>query len=108
MLQVSQAGYTAVRATSSDLAAAQAMAQLRHEEEVNEDDCMESDEEMAEEEERHGGSSGAGYDRGFRLTAPPVPLWLPGTVTGSIHALVLLFVAYMQPFVVVLCLLAFV
>ena len=76
-----QAGYTAARATSSDLAAAQALAQLRHEEQVNEDDCMESGEEMAEEEEWRGGSSGAGYDRGFRLTAPPVPLWLPGSVT---------------------------
>lgn len=78
MLQVRRTGYNAGRASSSDLAAAQALAELGHEDEVDEEDCMESGEEMAEEEEWRGGSSGAGYDRGFRVTAPPLPLWLPG------------------------------
>ncbi len=79
MVQVSQGSF-AGRATSSDLAAAQALAELRHEDEVDDDDCMGSGE---EEEDRRGGSSGAGYDRGFRVTAPPLPLWLPGTFVHS-------------------------
>lgn len=78
MLQVYQGGFAA-RATSSDLAAAQALAELRHEDDIMDTDSMESGEEEAEEEERTSGSSGAGYDRGFRVTAPPLPLWLPGT-----------------------------
>ena len=77
MLQVCQGG-SAARATSSDLAAAQALAELRHEDE-SDTDSMESGEEEAEEEDRQGGSSGAGYIRGFRVTAPPLPLWVPGT-----------------------------
>lgn len=78
MLQVYQGGFAA-RATSSDLAAAQALAELRHEDDIMDTDSMESGEEEAEEGEHRGGSSGAGYDRGFRVTAPPLPLWLPGT-----------------------------
>lgn len=77
MLQVYPGGI-ATGATSSDLAAAQALAELRHEDEAD-TDSMESGEEELEEEERRLGSSGAGYDRGFRVTAPPLPLWLPGT-----------------------------
>lgn len=78
MLQVYQGGFAA-RATSSDLAAAQALAELRHEDDIMDTDSMESGEEEGEEAEYRGGSSGAGYDRGFRVTAPPLPLWLPGT-----------------------------
>ena len=78
-LQVYQGG-VAAGATSSDLAAAQALAELRHEDEEEADtDSMESGEEELEEEEREVGSSGAGYGRGFRVTAPPLPLWVPGT-----------------------------
>lgn len=95
MVQVRQAGDNAARASSSDLAAAQALAELRHEDEVDEDDCMESDEEMAEEEEWRGGSRGAGYDRGFRVTAPPLPLWLPGALLLFIHAVMLFCIPHM-------------
>lgn len=80
MLQVYQGGFAA-RATISDLAAAQALAELRHEDNIMDTDSMESGEEEAEEEEHRGDSSGAGYDRGFRVTAPPLPLWLPGTAS---------------------------
>lgn len=76
MLQAYQGGFAA-RATSSDLAAAQALAELRHEDE-GDTDSMESGEEEREEEECRDGSSSAGYDRGFRVTAPPLPLWVPG------------------------------
>lgn len=93
MLQVYQGGF-AGGATSMDLAAAQALAELRHEDDVHDDDSMESGEEqaeLAEEEEHRGGSRGADYDRGFRVTAPPLPLWLPGdfmhsSTISSMHA----------------------
>ena len=77
MLQVYQGG-SATRATSSDLAAAQALAELRHEDESDTDSMESGEEEEPEEEDRQGGGSGAGYNRGFRVTAPPMPLWVPG------------------------------
>lgn len=34
--------------------------------------------EVAGKKKLRGGKGGGGYDRGFRVTAPPLPLWVAG------------------------------
>ena len=70
----------AARATSSDLAAAEALAELQHEPD-SDDGSMASGKEagqVAGKKKQRDGSGGIGYDRGFRVTAPPLPLWVAG------------------------------
>ncbi len=81
----------AARATSSDLAAAEALAELRRENDPESDDHSEMGcEEVCGDSPRSGG---VGYDGIFRVTKPPLPLWVAGTplyfyvisITGLTH-----------------------
>ena len=64
------------RATSSDLAAAEALAELRHENEGESDEQSDMECEVGEEGGPRKGASG--YKGIFRVTQPPLPLWVAG------------------------------
>jgi hypothetical protein len=68
--------HLAARATSSDLAAAAALAELRHENEAASDEQSDMECEVGEEGGPRKGASG--YDGIFRVTQPPLPLWVAG------------------------------
>ncbi|KAL0039557.1 hypothetical protein WJX77_001705 [Trebouxia sp. C0004] len=68
--------HSAARATSSDLAAAEALAELRHENEAESNEQSDMECEVGEEGGPRKGASG--YDGIFRVTQPPLPLWVAG------------------------------
>ncbi len=68
--------HLAARATSSDLAAAEALAELRHENEAESDEQSDVECEVGEEGDPRKGASG--YNGIFRVTQPPLPLWVAG------------------------------
>ncbi|KAA6429743.1 MAG: hypothetical protein FRX49_00176 [Trebouxia sp. A1-2] len=68
--------HLAARATSSDLAAAEALAELRHENEAESDEHSDMECEVGEEGGPRKGASG--YNGIFRVTQPPLPLWVAG------------------------------
>ena len=64
------------RANSSDLAAAEALAELRHENEGESDEQSDMECEVGAEGGPRKGASG--YNGIFRVTQPPLPLWVAG------------------------------